>query len=116
MRLAAVLALACLVGCASTPAELRSTSPGTQHTLTLAPAQAAGCIARNIENNNRFQTAALRPTAQADHYEIAVRAPEAPIYGTLYLIEVKPAARGSHATIWGTDPGDGFSVAAVKGC
>lgn len=111
MRLAVTLALAFLVaaalaGCTSTPQNLREGSTRTDHQLKLPPAQAAGCFARNTENNNRFLTATTR-ALPGDKWEIVVRAPEAPILGAIYLVEIEPSGTGSRASIWGPTPAPG---------
>ena len=117
MRFFAVLALACLAGCASTPQDLRGTGVRTDHTLTLPVDQAAGCLARNTENNSWLYAATTRPMP-GGIFEVIVRMPEAPIFGAMYLIEVTPAGTSSKASIWGPTPGGegNYRSEVIKGC
>lgn len=117
MRLVVVLVLAFLAGCASTPQDLRDGSHRTDHVLKLPADQAAGCLARNTENNSRLYAATTR-TIPGGSFEVVVRMPEAPIFGIFYLMEVTPAGTASKVSIWGPTPSNAadFRAEVVKGC
>lgn len=51
MRLAAVLALACLAGCATTPEELQKDGHRYEFQSAKTSREAAMCVARNMEND-----------------------------------------------------------------
>lgn len=93
MRKLAVCAVALLAGCISTPQELRNDGERTVFRLKLAPDQAAGCVARNIENARHYQTT-IRP--MGDAREIIMRSGP----HNLAVIEIAPAQSGSQATVW----------------
>ena len=118
------IALVCLTatGCAGsfTPDTLMSEGRYHDAIATQAPAAAAGCIARNIENARDIYAASVRALPETGQ-EISVRAPAAKLGGVYALMHVLPAAQGSRVRMWlqpgfSTDVGDEFFLAQIRRC
>lgn len=125
MRLAVTPVLACLAalqlaGCASSPQDVRASATRSTHDLRMAPAQAAGCMARNAENVFRPLSTTLAADVRAlpdgKSYEVITRMPGWPGTGVIYVFEVNPNGAGSKATIFGPANEPDFRTKAVAGC
>lgn len=113
MRIAAIALLA-LAGCASTPSELRTDGARRDFTLSMSPAQAAACLARNAENAASGVTTAVRIGATSGTHEVVVSRGE-----PIAVADVTPADRGARATIWRAHVPilpTGLPEAMAKGC
>lgn len=109
MRAATVALLALLAGC-STPGDVRRDGERAEVRLTLPPATATGCLARNADEFGGGYSSTIRGN------EVIVR-----LGGemTVAVAEVRPDGAGSIATIWRralTYPHGALPAAMTKGC
>jgi len=101
MRLAAVLALACLAGCASyTPQQIVEQGKQRTHNSAGQPGQVAGCIARNLENSSDALQASVREGPTKGSFEVVLRVPIARTKPNNAIFIVDPAASGSRTTMY----------------
>ena len=98
---AAGLTLACLVaGCAMTPQQTLDEGMKSVHRTAGAPAVAAGCIARNMENESGM-TARVRALDASGAQEVIVGMPGNPFGNAMFIVHlVSGETSGSTATIY----------------
>lgn len=123
MRLAAVLALCCLAGCGfkTLPGEVLEAGPRTDHSLTMDPQRAAGCISRNAEGMVDTIRAPVTALPSKDSYEIVMRVRAGDYEPVLMVAHVTSTPPGSRVAMHGTGytirpPRDEFVASLIKGC
>ena len=95
-----VLLAAALGGCAQTPADLREKGDRAEFAMRQAPAGAAACVARNMENGNSFWgvpvTTGVREGFAPGQIELVVS------YQDHYFItaDFVPFQSGATAVVW----------------
>lgn len=109
MRTSAIALLALLTAC-STPGDVRRDGERAEVRLTLPPAAATGCLAKNADEFGGGYSSTVRGN------EVIVR-----LGGetTVAVAEVRPDGGGSIATIWRralTYPHGALPSAMTKGC
>jgi PBP1b-binding outer membrane lipoprotein LpoB len=117
-RYATVIAAALLAGCAGmTPNQMTETGVRVTRELARAPAQAAACIERNVENLSPVYRATSRPLDADAGFEVIIRNVDT---GTSGVVRLTPAATGSRADIWTSahpfTNNERYSDSFVKGC
>lgn len=89
------LIIGTLYGCA-TPQDFMAEPPDAVMALAMAPEQAALCMTRNLEKKGPGFISDRRPGTAPGEWELIVRTLD-----TIYTVAtLKPAAKGSQATIW----------------
>lgn len=99
MRILILVTIAALLaGCAMSPTELREQGDRQEFTLAKSPAEAAACVARNVENSGHwsigYPTTSIRSAVTPGAFELTVSTPTS----FLMVAEFKPASTGSVAT------------------
>lgn len=89
-----IISFLVLSGCASTVADIKSTTPMI-HKSTQVPKAAANCVVRNIDDKYGKFLPILQNGENKDNYVIRVRSDEA---GNAAIIEIEPIPTGSLIT------------------
>lgn len=97
-RLAVVLALACLAGCAAlTPDEIRAANRKFVVASAANPFAAISCATRRIEEiDSGLRAGAVRESAQPGSFESVIRADT----NNVAVIESRAASNGTTLTLW----------------
>lgn len=94
-RLPAALALVCLAGCASiTSSDVIRTGKHLEYASSLAPVEAAACMARNGQSADARYTSTLRELPAKDTYQVSIDAPGL-AKGTVLVVHTAPQSAGS---------------------
>jgi len=100
-RLAAVLALACLVGCAGyTPQQIVEQGKQRTHESAQPPRLVAGCIARNLENSSDALTASVREGPEPGNFEVVLRVPVMKFNPNNATFRIAATPQGSEAIMF----------------
>lgn len=101
MRKLLLLVVTLASGCAVTPMQLREEGANQTYVMKMPPAEAAACVARNIEESGRdsligrFQTSVRPGRVQGQTELLAVT-----LEFTHLVADFEPTSSGSRANVW----------------
>jgi hypothetical protein len=115
MKLMTMLVAALLVGCATTPADIKEARKGNRFESSQTPKAVANCLTRNHLHSGGNNAPLITESATGE-IEYALKDTQ---YGLMqFYVVITPSGAGSSVTIWTLSPylRDTIEAGMMKGC